>query len=191
MQTRNDLREFSLKFADIMIGIILGLGFQWWTELHQTWQYIAFIFVYLNLIDYWVDYSPVLRRYPFRREIDVLLHFAIIFMMFYLIYSVLLSVTALIVAFVIYRLIDLIWLWRLFRSYRISETDRPFLRGWAIFESIEAACLLIVALLIHAEVVDAMIGLSIFIGLRIISRIATSWFYNSIYFEVPRHIRAA
>jgi len=32
------LKNFSLKFVDIMVGIVLGLGFQWWPELHEPWQ---------------------------------------------------------------------------------------------------------------------------------------------------------
>ena len=43
------MKDFSLKFIDIMIGVVLGLGFQWWPLLQEPWQYVAFIFVYLNI----------------------------------------------------------------------------------------------------------------------------------------------
>src|SRR3989338_7383404 len=99
--------RFSLKFIDIMIGVILGLGFQWWAELNLTWQYIAFVFVYLNLIDYWIDYAPTLKKYPFKNQLDIFLHTAIIFAMFFLVYTPQKSIQIFLLAFIFYRLTDI------------------------------------------------------------------------------------
>lgn len=68
------IRDFGVKFVDIVLGVILGLGFQWWPMLHEPWQYVAFVFVYLNLIDFWIDYTPAMKKYPLKSEIDVFIH---------------------------------------------------------------------------------------------------------------------
>ena len=44
-----------------MVGVVLGLGFQWWPLLKEPWQYTAFIFVYLDIVDYWIDRSEERR----------------------------------------------------------------------------------------------------------------------------------
>lgn len=180
---QKQLREFSLKFADIMIGIVLGLGFQWWPELHQPWQYVAFIFVYLNLIDYWIDYSPVLKRYPFKREVDVVLHFIIIFMMFYLVYATQRTVGILLLAFAIYRIVDLLWLWRLHKSYTATPSDEMFLKNWQRYEIIEAFAALLLAGASAVSSASSLTILSVFIVIRLTTRIMASYSYRSVYFK--------
>ena len=81
------MKGFALKFLDIMIGIILGLGFQWWPNLVESWQYIAFIFVYLDIIDYWIDFLPALRKFPPEAELDWFLEVGIMFFLFLFIYT--------------------------------------------------------------------------------------------------------
>ena len=180
---QKQLRDFSLKFADIMIGIVLGLGFQWWPNLHQPWQYIAFIFIYLNLIDYWIDYSPVLKRYPFKREIDVVLHFVIIFMMFYLVFATQRSLAVLLFAFAIYRLADLVWMWRLQKSYKLDLHDRPFLVNWQRFEFIEFCAALFFSGISLISRISPITILVVFMLIRLSTRTMASYRYHSVYFK--------
>jgi hypothetical protein len=176
------LRDFSLKFADIMIGIVLGLGFQWWPMLHEPWQYLAFVFVYLNLIDYWIDYSPVLKRYPFKREIDVIIHFGIIFMMFYLVYATQRTVGLVLLAFAIYRLLDLVWMWRLQKSYDVADTDRRFIINWSRYEAFEGISALLLAGISVVSHVSALSTLVAFIAVRIATRVIASYSYRAVYY---------
>jgi hypothetical protein len=86
------IKNFSVKFIDMMIGIVLGLGLQWWVNLESTWQYVAFVFCYFDITDYWIDYGPSLKKFPPKREIDVFLDVAIAFSLFFYIYTTQVSV---------------------------------------------------------------------------------------------------
>lgn len=177
------LQDFSTKFVDIMIGIVLGLGFQWFPELHEPWQYIAFIFVYLNLIDYWIDYSPVVKKYPFKREFDVILHFGIIFMMFFLVYATKLSIGAVLISFIVYRLLDLVWIWRLRNYYGLSSKDQVYVNTWGKFEVLE---IIGVLMLLGFNWLFVFSPLSILIGfilLRTALRVLASANYQTIYYK--------
>ena len=111
------INEFSIKFIDIMIGVILGLGFQWWPNLSEPWQYAAFILVYIDVIDYWIDYAPSLKKFPPKFELDLLLDVAIMFTLFLYIYATQQSIVYFLVAFVVLRLLDSFWLLRANREY--------------------------------------------------------------------------
>ena len=71
-----------------MIAVVLGLGFQWWPALTEPWHYIAFIFVYVDIVDYWMDYGPSLKKFPPKREIDIILDILIMFALFLYIFIV-------------------------------------------------------------------------------------------------------
>ena len=124
------LKDFSLKFVDVMIGVVLGVGFQWWPELHDFWQHVAFLFIYLNLVDFWIDYSPTLKKFPIKREFDVIIHTFLVFLMFYMIYSVTLSIQHIFISYGIFRLLDILWIHRMRKGYPVSESDMKFLSGW-------------------------------------------------------------
>src|SRR4051812_14495728 len=104
------MKNFSLKFLDIMVGIVLGLGFQWWVALQYPWQYVAFIFVYFDIVDYWIDYSPSLKKWPPLRELDVFLDISIMFSLFLYIYSTQLTIAYFLTTFIAFKLLDYFWL---------------------------------------------------------------------------------
>lgn len=180
------MKDFSIKFSNVMVGIVLGLGFRSWTDLHEIWQYIAFVFIYLNLIDYWVDYSPLLKRYPFRREIDVILHFAIVFLMFYMVYSILGSVVQVLFAFALFRLLDIIWMQRIERAHKITPHDRKFFQSWTKYEFLEFIGALSLAIILGFVQWEPVVGLIIFVVLRLVMRILASATYSAVYYETAR-----
>lgn len=185
MEKRADtpaIHAFGLKYADLIIGVVLGLGFQWWPNLTEPWQYLAFIFVYLNLIDYWVDYSPLLRKFPLRREADVILHTYIIFTMFFMIYGTHKTISYFLMAFVLYRIGDLLLLLRIRNEHRLDPQDRPFVHAWLRFEFVEAvgtALLLFLSLLTTTAPIFLFL---LFVVLRIFMRSVASLSYHKAYY---------
>src|SRR5262245_26927094 len=132
------MKNFSLKFIDILIGIVLGLGFQWWPLFEYPWQYVAFIFAYFDIVDYWIDYSPSLKQFPPKREIDVMLDLSIMFILFLYIYASLLSVTYFLGVFIIWRILDYFWLLSSRYEYSPVGTDKLFVDTWLRFNIFEA-----------------------------------------------------
>lgn len=178
------LKDFSLKFIDVMLGIVLGLGFQWWPDLIEPWQYIAFIFVYINLVDYWIDYSPTIKKFPLKREVDVLLHTFIIFSMFYLVFTTQSeSITTFLFAFIIYRVFDVTWIWRMSSEYNPNNYDKRFLSSWNLFDWIEIAFTATLAILVYFLSVNYLLIIMLFILLRITTRIMASLRYKAVYFS--------
>jgi hypothetical protein len=177
------LKDFSLKFIDVMIGVVLGVGFQWWPDLKELWQYLAFVFVYLNLIDYWIDYSPTIKKFPLKREMDVIIHTFIIFSMFFLIYNTRGSLTGFLGAFIFYRILDIIWIGRMKTAYKSTAYDQRFLNAWSISDISEAASALILLIISRALGGNPLYYLLIFIAARIISRILASWRYQKAYYS--------
>ncbi|MFH1597809.1 MAG: hypothetical protein ABIB97_01900 [Patescibacteria group bacterium] len=177
------LRNFSIKFVDIMIGVVLGVGFQWWPDLKEVWQYLAFLFVYLNLIDYWIDYSPTIKKFPLKRELDVILHTFIIFSMFFLIFNTSNSLSAFLLAFVLYRILDIVWIWRMKTVYRASAYDKKFLNSWGLQDIYEVAFTLLLLLAFWMWKGQPLYYLLIFIALRVLTRIMASLRYKKIYYS--------
>ena len=130
------MQKFQLKFIDIMVGVVLSLGFQWWPELNHPWQFIAFAFVYINLIDYWIDYNPTAKKYSLKLEIDVLLHTLIIFGMFLLIFATQKDIIYFFSSFIFFRIADILWLWRIKREHKIPSGDLVFFNTWLRFDMI-------------------------------------------------------
>ena len=48
--SRETFATFGPKFMDVMVGVVLGLGFQWWPDLREPWQFLAFVLVYLIFV---------------------------------------------------------------------------------------------------------------------------------------------
>lgn len=179
------MKEFSLKFIDIMIGIVLGLGFQWWPNLGGVWQYVAFAFVYLDIIDYWIDYSPSLKKFPPKREIDLIIDVAIMFAVFLYIYSAQLTVVYFLGAFALFRLFDFFWFWRVRSQYQPTHTDKLFIDTWLRFDIIEmvfALGLITITAFTSLSPSLSLIVLIIFIIFRIFMRIIASFRYKKVYF---------
>ncbi|MBI4084933.1 MAG: hypothetical protein HY432_00225 [Candidatus Liptonbacteria bacterium] len=176
------MKNFSLKFIDILIGMVLGLGFQWWPLLQYPWQYMAFIFVYFDIVDYWIDYSPSLKKFPPKREIDVMLDVAIMFVLFLYIYATQLTVVYFLAAFIIWRVLDYFWLLSSKYEYSPVGTDKLFVDTWMQFNLIEAA---IAAVLIGGAIlfsIESLIIVIAFIVFRVIVRILASMRYKKVHF---------
>jgi hypothetical protein len=180
---RETFATFGTKFMDIMVGVVLGLGFQWWPDLHEPWQFLAFVFVYLNLIDYWIDYSPTLKKFPPRRELDVLTDVFIVFTMFLLVYATKVSVPYFLGTFVVYRIADLLWIWRIRREHTIDTRDVRFIDTWFRFDILEACVASALAIIVAAGTISSLTAVIAFIVFRIATRFSASLRYRSVYFS--------
>lgn len=176
------MKNFSLKFIDIMIGIVLGLGFQWWIALEYPWQYLAFIFVYFDIVDYWIDYSPSLKKFPPKREIDVFLDLSIMFSLFLYIYTTQLTITYFLTVFIIFRALDYLWLWSSRQEYSPTGIDKLFVNTWMQFNLIEAVAAGILIVLFSMFSLQPLIVILIFITFRILMRVMASLQYKKIHF---------
>jgi hypothetical protein len=176
------MKNFTLKFIDIMIGIILGLGFQWWPELHEPWHYVAFFFACFSIIDYWIDYVPALKKFPPKTELTLIADFGVLFMMFLLVYATQFTAAYFLTVFAIYRFIDLIWIARVRYEYRISPPDTIFFRTWFRFEVVEGLTALILAAASYYGLLTPLVAVSLFIVFRIFMRVLASWQYKRVHF---------
>ncbi|MFA6511734.1 MAG: hypothetical protein WCV86_01225 [Patescibacteria group bacterium] len=179
------MQNFSLKFIDVMVGVILGLGLQWWPALHGAWQYVAFIFAYLDTIDYWIDYGPSLKKFPPKREIDVFLDIFIIFSLFFYIYVTQLnSIAYFFVAFAVLSILDYLWLLSSQKEYKPKGTDATFVRSWMQINIVNALMALIgffLAIIGAAAPIVLLVG---FILLRIVTRIIPSMQYKKFHLSL-------
>lgn len=166
-----------------MVGIVLGLGFQWWPDLREPWQYIAFIFIYLDLIDYWIDYSPAIRKFPPRRELDLILHVIIMFLMFLLVYSTRGAVTYLFLTFMIYRVADMCWLYNIDREYKPVAGDKLYVETWLRFDFLEVVGSGVLFVLCYlTPSFSPLLAICIFIVVRLVTRILASVVYRRVFF---------
>ena len=173
--------RITLKFFDIMIGVVLGLGFQWWPNLVEPWQYAAFIFVYVDLVDYWIDYSSALRRFPPKRELGIMLDVAIIFTMFLYIYSTQLSIFEFLLCFMAFKIVDVLGLLRTRFEHRPTGRDRLFVHTWILTNLIDIV-FAVALYLIAGYVLSAPLILAAFVTIRIATRILSSYRYREVYF---------
>ena len=178
----NKIKDFSLKFIDIMVGIVLGLGFQWWVNLKEPWQYVAFIFVYLDIVDYWIDYAPSLKKFPPKREIDVMLDVGIMFTLFLYIYTTQLSIIYFLGSFIIFKILDFFWLLSSKHEYNPKGVDLTFVNVWLRFNLLEVFLTSILAFLAYTNFISSLVILLTFIFLRIVIRILASLQYKRIHF---------
>ncbi|MFH0987813.1 MAG: hypothetical protein V1763_00390 [Parcubacteria group bacterium] len=181
--SRESFQVFGLKFVDVMVGIVLGLGFQWWPDLHEPWQYIAFVFIYLNLIDYWVDYSPALKKFPPRRELDLITHIFIMFMMFLLVYSTRGTIAFMFLTFTVYRIVDICWLYSIKREHQLDSSDKVYVNTWLKFDFMESLFSVILFFICQSFAsFSPLWALSVFILLRVATRILSSVSYRRVFF---------
>ena len=176
------MKSFTLKFLDIMIGLVLGLGFQWWPDLKEPWQFVAFIFVYFDVVDYWIDYAPGLKKFPPKRELDIILDVSIMFSLFLYIYATQFTIFYFLSAFILVRFLDLLWLIRSKYQHNPSGIEAKYINTWLVFDTIE--CIGIVALLFSMNLVfvSPLTAVSIFIIFRIVARFFASLQYKRMYF---------
>lgn len=165
-----------------MVGIVLGLGFQWWPALTEPWQYIVFVFAYLDIVDYWIDYSPSLKKFPPKREIDVFLDIAIMFAMFLYIYTTQLTVQHFFFAFVLWRIFDFFWLLSSRREFNPTGTDRLFVNTWLHFNAIEATVVLLLIAATRVASLPPLAWIGIYCAFRIFMRVCASFRYKKAHF---------
>ena len=181
MLKKINIKNFSVKFVDIMIGIVLGLGFQWWVALKEPWQFVAFVFAYLDIVDYWIDYGPALKKFPPKREIDVFLDVAICFSLFLYIYATQLHVIYFLLAFASIKLLDFFWLVSSKRSYRPTGFDRTYINTWAIVDGVEVTMAISLAFFASLVPAPALAVVLAFILMRVAARIVASAKYGKVY----------
>ena len=167
-----------------MVGVVLGLGFQWWPEVNEPWEYLAFIFAYLNIIDYWIDYNPLAKKYAMKLEIDVMLHTVIIFSMFLIIFATQKTIFYFLVSFALYRVADILWIWRIKSEHKIPPSDLVFLDTWFLYDFVEAfICIGLYAAALYGNVSPLWI-MVIFVCLRILTRAIESTRYKRVFYAV-------
>ena len=176
------MKNFSLKFVDIMVGLVLGLGFQWWPVLQHPWQYIAFVFAYLDIVDYWIDYSPSLKKFPPKREIDVLLDVGIMFALFLYIYATQLTIIYFLAVFVVFMMLDSFWLISSRYEYHPTGADKLFVDTWIRFNLIEAVVTAVLIGYVWVTTLSPLAAIIIFIIFRIITRVVASLQYKKVHF---------
>src|SRR3989338_7245142 len=176
------MKNFSIKFIDIMVGVVLGLGFQWWPLLKEPWQYAAFIFVYLDIVDYWIDYSPSLKRFPPKSEIDVMLDVGIMFSLFLYIYATQLTLVYFLAAFVVFKVLDYLWLLSSKYEYHPTGAEKLFVDTWLAFNLVEAIVAIILIVVMLSVAVPELMFLLVFIAFRVIMRIFASVKYKKVHF---------
>lgn len=174
--------KFQLKFIDVMVAVVLGLGFSWWPELNEPWQYLAFIFAYLNLVDYWVDYNPTAKKYSLKLEVDVVLHTLIIFGMFLLVFATQKSLSYFLLSFVFYRVADILWLWFIKAKHKRLAGDLVFINTWLFSDIVEALVALGFGWLAFNESFTPLYLLIAFVVIRIFTRLISSARYKKIFY---------
>lgn len=173
---------FQLKFIDVMVAVVLGLGFQWWPELKEPWQYLAFAFAYLNLIDYWIDYNPTAKKFALKLEADVVLHTIIIFSMFLLVFATQKSLWYFFFAFTFYRMADIVWLWFIKKKHKTLGEDLIFIHTWLWSDIVEALAALGFGFLASRELFGPLYLLTAFVLVRIVTRAISSLRYKKIFY---------
>ncbi len=176
------LKDFSLKFVDIMVGLVLGLGFQWWPELHQPWQYIAFIFVYFDIVDYWIEYSPSLKKWPPKREIDVMLDIAIMFSLFLYIYSTQLTIVYFLISCVLIRVFDYFWLLSSKLEFHPVGADEIYINTWLKLNIAIASGSLVLLVINHYIYLTPLVVLIMYMAIRLSVRIVASIRYKKVHY---------
>ena len=184
--SKSSLTSVSLKFIDIMVGVILGLGFQWWPSLVEPWQYLAFIFAYVDIVDYWIDYSPSLKKYPPKKEFDIFIDMVIMFSIFLYVYSTQLTIERFLLAYVLFSIVDIIWLYRAQYEHAPNrmaskKKEHAFLATWLKFNTIQAGYTLGLVIFSLFVPVASFALLSVFVVLRIVTRVLASLGYKKVY----------
>src|SRR3989344_5712782 len=150
------MKEFSSKLLDIMIGVILGLGFQWWPDLKESWQFVAFVLVYFLIIDYWIDTASALKKFPPKRELDIIIDVALMFSFFLLIFSTKNSIAYFLIAFILFRILDIFWILRAKSEYQIANHDNLVMNTWFLADFIESVAALALLVASHYQKLPAI-----------------------------------
>lgn len=177
------VKNFSIKFIDIMIGIVLGLGFQWWPALAQPWQYIAFIFVYIDIIDYWIDYIASRKKFPAKREVDIILDIAIMFALFLYIYSTQVTINYFLISFLTLSVFDALSIMRTSLQHQLGIAGNDFFGAYLMVDITNAIICGVLVFVATSFSLEPLTTLMIFIGARVMTRILASIKHKHIFFK--------
>ena len=175
------LKKFSLQFINTMVGVVLGLGFAWWTALKEPWSYIAFVFAYIDVIDYWIDYEPSLKKFPAKREMDVMLDLGIIFSLFLYIYATQLSIVYFLAAFMLLKILDFFWLLRAKREYNPTGSDKVFTNTWLKLNIVEVVLSGLLIIAAYLFTIPSLAILITYIIMRVLVRIVSVKNYKRLH----------
>ena len=165
-----------------MIGVVLGLGFQWVPSLTYPWQYIAFAVAYLEIIDYWIEYSPSLKKWPPKKEIDLILDVSIVFSLFLYIYSTQLTIYHFLGAGILIRLLDYFWIFSSKIEFNPTGLDKTYMNTWLKLNLILASGSAIALGLGYYLNIAPLNILFIYIGIKLFIRILASLHYKKIHY---------
>lgn len=177
------IKNFSVKFIDMMIGIVLGLGLQWWVNLESTWQYVAFVFCYFDITDYWIDYGPSLKKFPPKREIDVFLDVAIAFSLFFYIYTTQVGVFYFLISCAAIRILDFFWLWSSNVEYKPVGFDKLYVETWMKFNIIQVFMVFVIILSSYLLALSPLVTIIIYILERVALRVIASLKYKRFFYS--------
>lgn len=175
------MKNFSIKFIDIMIGVVMGIGFQYVQELHEPWQFLAFLYVYIALIDYWIDYGPLLKKFPPKKELNVIIDIAVVFALFLFIFSVKYSIVYVIGAFIFLRVLDFVWLFVAKKSYKPTGKDLVYVDAYMIVDVVD--CILAAVLIgsINLFSISSLFALFLLVCINLSMRIFASVKYKKAF----------
>lgn len=165
---------------DIMIGVVLGLGFQWWPNLSETWQFLAFILAYLLIVDYWIDTGSALKKFPPKRELDIILDVTVMFSFFLFIYSTQATIEYFLWAFILFRILDIFWILRVKAEYKPTHHDELVMNTWMFADCAEI--LSAFALLsLESRGIAPLSLLGAFIVVWLVIRVVSSLRYKKVF----------
>jgi hypothetical protein len=166
-----------------MIGIVLGLGFQWWPALTQPWQYIAFIFVYIDIIDYWIDYAASRKKFPSKREVDIILDIAVMFALFLYIYSTQVTINYFLISFLTLSIFDALSIVRTSLQHQLGGAGKDFFGAYLMVDITNAIICGVLVFVATSFSLEPLTTLMIFIGARVVMRIIASIKHKHVFFE--------
>ena len=137
--------------------------------------------MYVDIVDYWMDYSPALKKFPPKREIDIILDVLIMFALFLYIYSTQSSIFYFLSSFIFLKVLDYFWLLSSKYEFRPTGFDRIFVNAWLKYNLVESILTVALIALTAYLALSALYSLVLFIVFRIIVRIFASLEYKKIH----------
>jgi hypothetical protein len=166
-----------------MISIVLGLGFQWWVELREPWQYIAFIFAYIDIVDYWIDFSGMAKSLPPKKELGLMIDVGLMFSLFAYIYTAQTTIIYFLLSFILFRVLDFCSLLSLKREHHPKGSHLIFANTWLKINFFEIVFSFGIILYGQYSVVTSLVSLFVFIIFRIITRVVSVMRYKHVHFS--------
>ncbi len=120
----------SIKFLDVMFGAIIALGFGQWFSVSEREGlfFMSFLFAHVILIDVWVNYDPIVRKFPTKNPYFLILDLAMIFTMSFLIYYSMFHLQRFLLSIIALRLAGIFWSERPLKEYKLNGSDAAYLK---------------------------------------------------------------